>query len=202
MSNLETKIDNIKEIKQLCELINTAQTAEIKCTVDNNSVIHYDCYDNIDGQLIPKCPHCLVYILVRILVTQPTLIEDASRKSISSYFKTKHIQVRGLISLENLKLLNRSQVPSSTWLKYETLLIHLIREEVYEPKTMASEILATVKDDMEPSLAGRFSSAISGCVKYCRDFKNGNIDEEEKEKWCEIIDWMSWFLAPQDRDDF
>ena len=150
-----------------------------------------------------KCPKSLVHIIGLVLAKKPNLIDDNIRIRLSDYYKLNKIKATGLVSHDMLKLLHTNcESKLITWIKFEALLVHLIKDYVYEPKTLASEILETVKDDLDSQLAANFSSILNGCVKVCREVNNRRaLDEEEQEKWCEIIEWMSWFLAGDDDHD-
>lgn len=202
MIDFDRLINQLTDPSALIEYIKESKNDTSRCR-DNKSVIHHNCLfeENSDGLSKPQCPNLLIYILIKILASQPKLLEDSTRDAIASYFKTNNIKAEGLITIDNLTTLNQSKSPLMTWLKYENLLIHLIKERIYEPKTMSNETLAVVKSEINPDIASRFSSVLSTCVKHCRDSNRHNIDEEEEEKWCEIVDWMSWFLITEE-DDF
>ena len=88
------------------------------------------------------------------------------------------------------------------WIKYESLLVHLIKELIYEPKTMANEVLHMVKNEFsDPKVASKFSPVLSSCARVCREINNKHaLDEEIEEKWSEIIEWMGWFMSGEEGD--
>ena len=155
-------------------------------------------------------PQDVINIVIKTIVEQPDRVEDDFRKKVSEYFHEKNVEAEGLVTQAILAKLGSSKSQSQllTWLKYETILTHLIKEHIYKPNKMASEVLATVKCDLNSKIAAKFSSVLNGCVKYCREANKetsanttANTDgDEEEENWCEIIDWMSWFLGNDDED--
>lgn len=167
----------------------------------NETVIHSKCLiKSDDNQVSAQCPNALIYLLIKALAIKPDLLEDKAKDKVVKYYKDKKITARGLVYLEYLKILNTAQSKTLTWLKYETLLSHLIRERIYDPSTMANEVLSVVKCELPRDIAIKFCSVIDSCVKHCREATKGKFEEEE-EKWCEIIEWISWFLASSE-DDF
>lgn len=197
--HLDKVLDKIKEPSQLQDVIKQAKSLETKCD-KNASVIHENCFDA--DLLVPQCPKALINLIIKTIASRPSLVDDNVKFQISDYFKTNNIKAQGLVSQDILTTLySGSESQLITWVKYEAILSHLIREFIYEPKTMASEVLQTVKNELDPRVAAKFSSVLNECVKFCREINNRHaFDEEEEEKWCEIIDWMSWFLVNDDME--
>lgn len=195
------------EFKSVCENLKVDEFRQIilesknlnsKCD-RSETFCHIRCFyeiSNGDKNLfIPQCPYSFNYIIIVVLVTKPKLIDEDTRDLIAKYYKNNEIKVQGLMSLNYLNLLNETKSPTTTWLKYETLIVHLIKEQLYEPKSLANELLSIVKDEIPQNIASKFASVLESCVKYCRDANKDCSEEEEEEKWCEIIDWMSWFIG-------
>lgn len=202
MLDLDQLIKEITESSNLSHYFRESKNNNTNCN-DNKSANHHDCIVKENDLELPRpqCPNSFIYILMRVLASQPKLLDDSARDAVASYFRSNKIKAEGLVTTENLSLLDQSKSQLMTWLKYEILLTHLIKEQIYEPKTMANETLVTVKSELGPRIASKFSSVLSSCVKHCRESNRHNADEEEKEKWCEIIDWMSWFIVT-DEDSF
>lgn len=137
--------------------------------------------------------------LMQLMITRPTILDESARKSIGDLFERSNLRSQNLISHAVLEGLSASKSQTSTWLAYERLLVHLIKAQLYEPKTLTSEVLTIVKSDMKKETATKFSSVLSECARHCREAITG--DEEEEEKWCEIMDWLSWFMVGDDCDD-
>lgn len=212
-------IDKIHEPQDLLCILKEAKCDSQECD-NNKTFIHNRCIefkqlsdqncnthgDNNDANQrkinllpIPHCQDALVYIIIEVIAQSPKLIDDDAKQNFAHYYKTNNVEARRLVLPEYLSLLSTANSQLLAWLKYETLLIHLIKEQIYAPKTFANEILAIVKNELKPNIAAKFSSVVSACVKYCREANKGkNEDEEEEEKWCEIIDWMSWFMSTDD----
>lgn len=142
----------------------------------------------------------LFNVAIQIITIKPKLFDDTAQNKLVEFFKKPGMETNKFISLDTLSTLDKSKMSTLTWIKYEMLLKTLIKEKVYEPKEMARAILHLSKTEIDPNLAAKFASAISGCVKYCRESSGQNMDEEEEEKWCEIIDWMSWFMGGEQEE--
>lgn len=200
MSKLDKLLKHIANSKQLGELICRADSP--KCD-SNSSVIlqHQDCFEEQDGlPATPKCYRALLSLVLKCISSKPDLVDDESKRKLSDLLKLNSIKVEGLVSLDILRMLDSgsgSQI--MTWIKYESFLIHLIKELVYEPKTMANEVLALARIELEPKISAKLSPLLNPCAKVCREV-NSKIaeDEEVEEKWCEIIDWMGWFMSGQE----
>lgn len=199
MTNLEDVLDfeKLNEPKNLHDIIEKSKNLTTKCD-QNKTVIHLLCFERSkDDQIVPQCPNSLIYLLTKVIATKPSLLDDDAKARVVRYFKDNNILAKGLVYLEYLKILSSSQTKNMTWIKYEMLLSQLIKEKVYQPSTMANEVLSVVKSELDADIASNFCSVMNSCVKYCREVSNEHLEEEE-EKWCEIIDWMSWFLATND----
>lgn len=207
MTDSENQLINLEELNEptnLHDIIVKSNNLSTNCD-NNKTVIHHSCFsrsnnnNNIDNSNhpIPQCPNSLIYTLISVISTKPNLLDDESKSKVVHYFKSNKISAKELVHLEYLKILNTSHTKTLTWIKYEKLLSWLIKEKIYQPSTMANEVLFVVKSELEPAIASNFCSVISSCVKYCREVSNGQFEEEE-EKWCEIIDWISWFLGAND----
>lgn len=203
LENQSINLDELNEPTNLHDIIVNSNNLSTNCD-NNKTVIHHSCFNKIssknnnnNNQSIPQCPNALIYTLITVITTKPSLLDDESKSKVVHYFKSNKISAKGLVSLEYLKTLNTSRTKTLTWIKYEKLLCWLIKEKIYQPSTMANEVLYVVKSELEPAIASNFCSVINSCVKYCREVSNGQFEEEE-EKWCEIIDWISWFLGTND----
>lgn len=206
MTSLEISINSIEQPNQLCDIIQQSKNITTKCdSNDSTSSSHQDCYlthDHHSQFVIPQCSSALVNFLIKILASRPYLIDDSVKNLAANYFKENNLKAQGLISQDVLRALSSgsgSQI--IVWIHYEALLSHLIKENVYEPKTVANETLRTVKHELDPKIAAKFSSVLNSCVRRCREIDNRQAidqEQEEEEKWCEIIDWMSWFLIDED----
>jgi len=197
-------LNKITESSQLNDLINKSKNISSNCGKNNNSAIHKQCFaymqqDTSNHQLpIPQCQTALANFIIQVLSLKPKLLDDTTKDSLVKYFKANNIKSSGLVTLNNLYTLYQTKFQLITWLKYESLLIHLMKEQVYEPKTLTNEVLSIVKNELQPEIATKFSSAMNACVQYCREANAGKIDDEEEEKWCEIIDWVSWFVGTEE----
>lgn len=202
MLDLDQLIKELTESSNLSIYIREFKNSNSKCN-DNKTTNHHDCIVKENDAELPKpqCPVSFIHILMKVLASQPKLLDDSARDAVVFYFRSNKIKAEGLVTVENLSLLNQSKSQLMTWLKYELLLIQLIKEQIYEPKTMANETLVIVKSELGTQIASKFSSVLNTCVKHCRESNRHNVDEEEEEKWCEIIDWMSWFIV-SDEDSF
>lgn len=202
MNDLKDILDfnELKEPRNLYEIIEKSKNLTSKCD-QNKTVIHRLCFDDGNNdQIIPLCPNALLYILIKVIAIKPSLLDDDTKTKVVHYFKDNNIRAKGLVYSEYLAILSTSKTKSMSWIKYETLLSRLIKEKIYQPSTMANEVLSVVKSEMDADIACNFCPVINSCVKYCREVSYGCLEEEE-EKWCEIIDWISWFLATND-DNF
>lgn len=203
MNELNKSISQINESSVLNDIISGSNFITSKCDGQGSFSSHLDCFDYTGNELLkPQCQYALTFALVKILATNPKLIDDSIKSSVVGYFKLHEVKAKGFLSQEILSVLSETQSPLLTWLKYESLLCQLIKEKIYEPKAVANEVLETVKNDLPQEVAIKFSSVLDSCVKHCREAGGGQSDEEEKGKWCEIIDWMSWFLVDQDDESF
>lgn len=201
MTDVDELIGRLNDAKELIDIIERYKkntSADCDGIVDNskrqNHLAHIE-------EISPLCPDSIISLLIRVIATKPNLIDDDVKAKVVGCFKDKNVKISKLISIENLTNLHKSGSQLISWIKYESLLNHLIKERIYESSTMANEVLSIVKDELNPAIACKLASVIEGCVKQCRESSKGNDDEELEEKWCEIIDWMSWFLASRE-DDF
>lgn len=136
--------------------------------------------------------------MIHIIASKPAHFDEEIKETINQCVKSNGIEVTGLVTKDVLKMLSTANPNSQTmvWIKYESFLKQMIKERAYNPKSMANELLAIIKHDLEPGLSLKLSSALKSCVDLCRQVNNKHEpDEEEKEKWCEIIDWMSWMMS-------
>ena len=128
-------------------------------------------------------------------------MNDEARKAIVGHYKKRNISATDQISHDKLKYLHsQCKSPQLSWLQFELILRALINGKIYAPKTMANELMALLKIELDPELAGRFANVVESLVKHCREISKSD-DEELQEKWCEIIEWTSWCLRlPADED--
>lgn len=210
LEDLDKLLESIQDSSKLQILIERAcvqvscQSADTYCDKDSKEhfVIHLNCFKQEPENLlpIPKCLKSFLYAVIKTISSQPKIFTDECRDCMVKNLMVNDVKVRGLISLKILHTLYKSDHQLMTWLKYEYILIALIKERLYETKSIASEILEVVKNDLEPEISRKFSPIMKSCAKHCRESNKDNIDEEEKEKWCEIIDWMSWFVVAAEDD--
>ena len=205
--------DEIVKASQLLSLIDECSKFSGKCENTSSDCTEHgsDCFVTLDSHespeksndvdsisCVPSCSMALLHLVLRVIATKPNLFEDDVKQSLITYFKGKKLSAERLISRQILELLESEAVPTSsrlTWLKYENLLIALIRQDVYQPESMANDVLSLVKDELDGNIASKLASVLESCVKHCREISKKRTDDKElEEKWCEIIDWMSWFL--------
>lgn len=206
MNRLDELLNLIEDSSQLAIILRESNHSTTNCDENKSVMVHDKCFQVSpnDKRTLnqPQCAFNLVQLIIRTTSKKPFLIDDNVRLEISNYYKRHKLKAEGLISVQILHSLHSgSDSQTMVWIKYEAILSHLIKELVYEPRTMANEVLRTVKSELDPKVAAKFSSVLNGCVKICKEVNHKLcMDEEEQEKWCEIIDWMSWFLA-DDMDD-
>lgn len=200
MANLDDNImPQTLDRNSLYKLIRESKNQSSEC--DKNKKFHHKlCFDRNDSTPIPQCPNAFAYTVVELLANKPELFDEELRTEIAQYYDRINLKVSGLMSLEYLTLLNeKTKTPTLSWIKYENLISELIKKQKYEPKTVANEVLAIVKDEIPANIGAKFASVLESCVKHCRDTNKNIQDEEDEEKWCEIIDWMSWFIGSADQ---
>lgn len=196
--NCQLQFDNLLETKDLLYLVEKSRNSTSKCNSDNKTSVHEQCFtlDSDKSLWIPQCPSALMFTLINIIATKPNLFEDDMKKAVVSYYQRHLIKLNGLLNMKYLEIMhNKSKTPALSWLKFESLLTHLIKEKIYEPRTVADELLTFVKADIPEHIASKLASVMEACAKFCRDANKHAMEEEEKEKWCEIIDWLSWFIG-------
>jgi len=198
MTKLDEIAAEIEKSSDLLELVKNPKNKSIECGRDHWKESSSCDSQEDDGLVLALCPQSLIVMIVKVIAKKPNLFDDSIKEGLLDYFKTNKVSAKGLISLSVLQNLHKADSQLLTWIKYEILLIHLIKERIYEPKTMANEILALTKSDLPSNVATKFSSVLQSCLKYCREVNKGRMDEEEEEKWTEIIDWMSWFICDED----
>lgn len=191
-------MDHLAEPKQLQDLI-LISSFNNSCDLDQ-SIIQHNCYKN--NQSDAKCAKGLIRLIVEVIASKPDLLDEEVMECLISRLESSTIRITNLISHDILIYLQNGSSPSQarTWLKYENLIIKLIRRNIYDTETMANEILCIVRREIEPQVAQKFSSVLSSCVKVCRETSKNTGQEGGEEKWCEIIDWMSWFLGSEGGD--
>lgn len=192
-SELESKIIGLTQTQQLIDLFGRAKYRPEAC----DKVDHSGCFDQSEENLVPLCPDSLIYVLFKTLRDRPQIIDDQVRVACSKYYQDNKIKAEGLIDLKYLNILQGSKHSSTAWLKLETLLVHLIKKEVYLTQTMGDEILRVMKTELDDNLASKLSSLFKECAAVCRQISGKNNPEDE-EKWIEIIEWLSWFVAHKD----
>lgn len=215
---MEHYFDNIQDTGELSCLIEKANDLASNCDCQSDSVIHeLDCFvdevslekksqeSDCDKKYITKIPRCqraLLRLIVHVIAKRPSLIEDNVKQKLIEYFNRNKTKANGLISHDVLKILHHGSSEGSNllvWLKYESVIIALVRENIYQPETLANEVLALSKEELNSDIASKFASVLESCVRYCREVNKKHANESElEEKWCEIIDWMSWFLTSGD----
>lgn len=198
MKDIDQLVSDLNDTQGLIDIIDRYEKAT-KTDCDGNE-------DNSESQKNPSelghfGPESIVVLLIKVIGAKPNLVDDDVKAKLVKCFKYKNVKIKKMISIENLLILHKSGSQIISWIKYEYLLNHLIKEQIYEPEALASEVLSLVKDELNPAIACKLASVIEGCVKTCRETSKAKGDDEMEEKWCEIIDWMSWFLASKD-DDF
>lgn len=201
MSDVDKFIDDLNGSDQLIDIIDGYQKNTTTDCDNNCDISISESHEKATDNITPLCPDSVIGLLIKVISKKPNLLDDDVRAKVVKVFKEKNIKVRNMISVEHLTTLHASGSQIISWIKYESLLNLLIKEEIYDPKSMASEVLSIVREELNPAIACKLASVIEGCVKHCRESSRGKSDDELDEKWCEIIDWMSWFLASKD-DDF
>lgn len=201
MTDMDQLVSKLNEPKDLIDIIDRYQkNTTSDCDAQKGEQeIQND--PSVSDESTPLCPESIVVLLVKVIGVKPNLIDDDVKAKVVRCFKDKNFKVQRIITIENLTILHKSGSQLISWIKYESMLNHFIKEQIYEPDTMANEVLSIVKGELNPAIACKLASVIEGCVKHCRESSKGKAEEELDEKWCEIIDWMSWFLASKD-DDF
>lgn len=216
MADIQKVLDALssdsKELQHLIRISTMNLERDIKCDRISDVVEEHDhCFTSLQKEddsgtshFMASCPKGLLYLIVLLIATKPNLIDDEVKKELCSYFKKLDWKIDGLVSVSILELLHtRSQTQTITWLKYEALLTHLIKDYIYEPKTMSNEVLKIVKHELNPSIAAKLSSVLKSCAEICRKINNQHApDEEVEEKWCEIIEWTSWLISSTGDDNF
>lgn len=140
-----------------------------------------------------------IQLIISCLATKPYVFNAKVYESVSFYNEHSNMALaQGYITPDNLKLLSTSSNSHTTWLKYEMLLCYLIRNKQLTPKILAEEILTTIKHDLDQNILASVSSVLSSCVRRCRQVNPKNADDEDEEKWCEILDWLAWFCSSND----
>lgn len=170
----------------------------------NLAEVHSSCIERVDfeggSSDVHLCQNAFVSIVVDIITTKPKILDDQVTDSIVACYKTSGESAGGFLMLDHLRTLHKSSSPTMSWLKFENLLIRLIKEQVYDATKFGTEALGLVKHEMPDEVAGKFSSLLGACVPHCRaQTKLTGADDDGT--WCEIIDWMSWFLGSADSGD-
>lgn len=184
----------------IIRMIKESQNVTTQCD-KNETVPHGLCFKKgCDNEIpVPQCPQALSLIIIELLALQPAIFDEVVRQEVANYYKNFGIKAKGLMSIDNLTVMNdKTKNSNLTWIKYEAFVSHLIKTHNYEPKTVANELLTIVKDEIPKKIASKVASVLETIVKHCREANKLNQDEEEEEKWCEIIDWLSWFIGSSD----
>lgn len=212
MIDLKSAIERISKPVQVKELIDKAGKLTSKSDCDHSN--SNGCFNMDELKPIPICDEAFLSLIINLISLKPKLMDESVTESISQYYKDR--KAEGLISLKNLETLHdQTHSPTYTWLKYESLLSNLIKKDIYKPKSMANEVLVVVKNELRPDLGSKLASVLESCVKLCREAGKSRArgsmvgelgDEEaeegeEEEKWCEIIDWMSWFIGSREEGE-
>lgn len=163
-----------------------------------DSINNCDKKDNVVNSISPDD---IIELIMEILSQKAEYFSDKSKQLIIDFLDKHKTKLRkSILSIENLEIINKSKSPTLSWIKLESFLKSLIKYKIYEPKRVANELLELTKIEIDKSISSRFASTLSGCVEYCREFGGLTAEEEEEEKWCEIIDWMSWFIGGESGD--
>lgn len=194
-----------ESIADIVQLVDSKQIKDIisQCTDFNKcntsqSVMQHDCYVDSDNNLtIPQCPSGVLSLLVKIIASKPDLIDEETLNSLVALFQRHSVKLANLVEYDILTALynGKSDSQTKTWIKYENLIKKLINCDLYDPSALANEALQVVSKELNPNIAYKFSSLLSSCVDFCRKSGKINPAEEEEQKWCEILEWMSWFLS-------
>lgn len=189
-------MDHLERPEQLQDLI-TGTNVKNKC--DPNSTIgQHKCYTSDESN--PQCAIGLVSLVLEIIASKPEIFDEKAMQCLISHLNNNSIKFVNLVTADILLHLHRGSSPSQTrtWLKYENLIVNAIKKDIYDTETMANEILGIVHKEIDPVVARKFSSLLGSCVKVCREKTKSKGQDEDEEKWCEIIDWMSWFLGSEE----
>lgn len=155
-------------------------------------------HDNHNENNTNQHDSTLQNFILDLIVERPKLFDDSARAEVVDFYKRRHAKINRLLDMKNLYRLSESKFQNLSWIVFEALLINLIKNQVYEPKVIASEMMNIVKRDVEPVLSSKLATLLKSCVPYCRQSGAHSVDEEEEEKWCEIIDWLSWAITDED----
>ena len=209
MVKLDEVLDHLRESKDLQNLIiGQADVIARKCDNKSNVIFeHHDCFElaatqNQQQSSTTPCHRALLILVLKCIATKQSVVDDEVKKRLSSQFKDHNLKAEGLLNQDVLNLLNNgSDSQILIWIKYESLLTHLIQEHIYEPKTMLDEVLTLMKNELHPNLAAKLSPVLSTCAQICRKVSTEQTpDDNLEEKWSEIIDWIGWFISGNDND--
>lgn len=200
MSQTDKILRELSEPEHMQAIIDS--TNNLECDENSKLVLdHQNCFEESTTKCLPKakCHKALLCLFIKGATVNPNLQNDQVRKTLSDFLRKQNIKVDRLMSLDILEHLS-SEGKSIAWIKYECLVTGLVKDLIYAPKTMANEVLTLAKIELSPQIASSLSSFLSSCAKTCREVnKASESDDEVEEKWCEIIDWMGWFMS--DKDD-
>lgn len=198
---LRSGISKLVDSEQVQDLILRSSDYN-KCHI-NQTVIQHKCFLDTESSIcIPQCTTGMLNLMLNIVATKPDLIDDKVIDCLVAHFQKSPGKLTNLITYDTLNLLHNGKDDSQTkkWLKYEILIKRFINCGIYEPSTMLNEVLGVARKELDDDVARKFSSLISSCVDTCRKSKKISREEEEEQKWCEILDWMSWFLGSDDNE--
>lgn len=197
MNLIDDYFPQIHDSSSLEKILKTLDYDATKCK-DNDGVIHITCYQYENQLPKPQCPHSLIYLILNLLAHSPRVVEDSCQTLVSEYFQKNQLKAPCMINLSNLNILKRSKSQTLTWIRFESFLTRLIKDKVYEPKSMSNEVLEVVKNELPMDIRGKLASVVKSCVPHCQQAID--YEEEERNKWCEILDWMSWFIGDESKD--
>ena len=193
--DLEVDMDieqTVAGITNTSDLVDTINSLEASSTSTNNEGPSSDIVDDTGKNYF-------VELIITLLASKPHIFESKVYESISSHHeRCTEAPAQGYITPNNLRSLSLSSNSRTTWLKYEMVLCHLIKKKQLTSKILAEEILSTIKVDIETDILASVSSVLSACVKKCQQVNPNDTNDEDQEKWCEILDWLAWFCSSND----
>lgn len=200
MSLLDRLSETIDNSNQLVDVISKAEFSQ--CDVGSSAILeHQNCFSHQHGApQTASCYRATLSLVLKCIVDNPSVVTEEVKSGLGDRLKADNIKVTKLVTLDILKLLSVGKGSHLiAMLKFTSLLTYLIKELLYEPKTLANEVLTLSKYELDPKKKVMCAEFLEPCAQACREVNNkGAVDDEVEEKWCEIIDWMGWFFSGKD----
>lgn len=128
-----------------------------------------------------------------IITFKPELLDEDLFDCFIDFWVKNKVTYNRLICVKFFYLLNKTESPQMTWLKYEFLLKRMLKDKIIQFTDIEEGTLSVLKCDWHSSMLNRFASLLKSLVDYVQSQQI--ICEDNQTISPEIVDWLSWICV-------